>query len=149
MLAPLVVPPAELRQLRPFIDAAPHRAARAERQRHRGALARRFGLDPQQPWLLAVAMMRATRSADPTSLADALGQLSAVPWQLLVVGDGPARPAVEAMLRALGEDRVRFAGLIPENAAARVRISGPLRHSRRCARRTALPCSRPRPRVYP
>ena len=126
-LAPLVVPPAELRQLRPFIDAAPYRAARAERQRHRGALARRFGLDPQQPWLLAVAMMRDDAKRESYELlADALGQLSALPWQLLVVGDGPARPAVEAMLRALGEDRVRFAGLIPENALPPVYASADL-----------------------
>jgi glycosyltransferase involved in cell wall biosynthesis len=44
----------------------------------------------------------------------------ALPWQLLVVGDGPARAAVEAMLRRLGEDRVRFAGLIREDALAPV-----------------------------
>jgi glycosyltransferase involved in cell wall biosynthesis len=49
-------------------------------------------------------------------LAQALTQVNQLRWQLLVVGDGPARPAVEAMLRVLGEDRVRFAGLIPEDA---------------------------------
>jgi glycosyltransferase involved in cell wall biosynthesis len=32
------------------------------------------------------------------------------PWQLLVVGDGPARPAVEAALTGLGRGRVHFAG---------------------------------------
>jgi glycosyltransferase involved in cell wall biosynthesis len=116
-LAPLVAPPAELRRLRPFIDAVPYHAARAERQRHRAALARRFDLDTERPWLLCVAMMREDAKRESYSLlADALGQLSSLPWQLLVVGDGPARAAIESMLRALGEDRVRFSGLIPEDA---------------------------------
>jgi glycosyltransferase involved in cell wall biosynthesis len=120
-LAPLVMPPAELRPLRPFIDPAPYRAARAERQHHRGALARRFDLDQQRPWLLAVAMMREDVKRESYGLlARALAHLDALPWQLLVVGDGPARPAVEAMLRSLGKDRVRFAGLIPEEALAPV-----------------------------
>jgi glycosyltransferase involved in cell wall biosynthesis len=33
-----------------------------------------------------------------------------------VVGDGPARPEVEALLGALGNDRVAFAGLVAETA---------------------------------
>ena len=115
-LAPLVVPRPSCASCGRSSMRRRIGAARAERQRHRGALARRFGLDPQQPWLLAVAMMRADAKRESYEPGRRLGQLSAVPWQLLVVGDGSARPAVEAMLRALGEDRVRFAGLIPENA---------------------------------
>jgi glycosyltransferase involved in cell wall biosynthesis len=116
-LAPLVAPPAELRRLRPFLDPAPYRAVRAERQRHRAALARRFDLDPERPWLLVVAMMRDDAKRESYGLLDdALGQLSALPWQLLVVGGGPARPPIEAMLQALGENRVRFAGVLPEDA---------------------------------
>jgi glycosyltransferase involved in cell wall biosynthesis len=116
-LAPLVAPPAELRRLPPFVDTAPYRAARAERQRHRAALAGRFGLDPLRPWLLAVAMMRNDVKRESYAiLAQALAQVNELRWQLLVVGDGPARPAVEAMLHALGENRVRFAGLVSEDA---------------------------------
>ena len=116
-LAPLVVPPAELRRLPPFIDPAPYRAPRSERQRHRAALAGGFGLDPGRPWLVAVAMMRDDVKRESYALlAHALAQLRDLPWQLLVVGDGPARPAIEAMLGILGDDRVRFAGLIPEDA---------------------------------
>jgi glycosyltransferase involved in cell wall biosynthesis len=116
-LAPLVVPPAELRRLSPFIDPAPYRLARAECHRHRAALVGRFGLDAGRPWLLAVAMMRHdVKRQSYGLLADALAQLQDLPWQLLVVGDGPARPAVEAMLGILGDDRVRFAGMIPEDA---------------------------------
>jgi glycosyltransferase involved in cell wall biosynthesis len=116
-LAPLVAPPAELRRLPPFIDPTPYRAPRAERRRHRAALGARFGLDSGRLWLLAVAMMRDdVKRHSYTLLAQALAQLRDLPWQLLVVGDGPARPAIEAMLSALGDDRVRFAGLIPDEA---------------------------------
>jgi glycosyltransferase involved in cell wall biosynthesis len=116
-VAPLMVPPAELRRLRPFIDPAPYRAARAERQRHRAALSAQFGLDPLQPWLLAVAMMRDDAKRDSYALlAESLARLRDLPWQLLVVGDGPARGSIAAMLRSLGDDRVRSAGLIPEDA---------------------------------
>ena len=116
-LAPLVAAPAELRRLPPFVDPAPGRTARQERERHRAALALRFALDPQQPWLLTVAMMRADVKRDSYGLlAHALAQLRDLRWQLLVVGDGPARPEVAAMLRVLGDDRVRLAGLIPEEA---------------------------------
>jgi glycosyltransferase involved in cell wall biosynthesis len=115
-LAPLVAPPAELRRLHPFIDPAPYRAARRERQRHRAALAKTFGLDPRQPWLLAVAMMRDDVKRDSYALlADALARLPDLPWQLVVVGDGPARVAIEAMLCGFG-GRVRFAGALAPDA---------------------------------
>jgi glycosyltransferase involved in cell wall biosynthesis len=116
-LAPLVAPPAELRRVPPFVDPGPFRTARAERARHRAALAWRFGLDPGRPWLLTVAMMRADVKRDSYCLlARALAQVGDLPWQLLVVGDGPARPEVAAMLRTLGDDRVRLAGLLPEDS---------------------------------
>jgi glycosyltransferase involved in cell wall biosynthesis len=116
-LIPLVVPPAELHRLPPFIDAAPYRAAALERDAHRTTLAARFGLDPGRPWLLAVAMMRADVKRDSyTLLARALGAAPDLPWQLLVAGDGPARPEIETALRTLGGDRVAFAGLVPEDA---------------------------------
>jgi glycosyltransferase involved in cell wall biosynthesis len=116
-LAPLVAPPAELRRLPPFVDPAPGRAAHRERERHRAALALRFDLDPRQPWLLAVAMMRADAKRESYGLlARALAQLRDLRWQLMVVGDGPARTEVEVMLRTLGHDRVRLAGLLPEEA---------------------------------
>jgi glycosyltransferase involved in cell wall biosynthesis len=53
-------------------------------------------------------------------LADSLGKLKSLPWQLLVVGDGPEREEFEGKLRASGLlDRVEFTGaitydLIPE-----------------------------------
>jgi glycosyltransferase involved in cell wall biosynthesis len=116
-LVPLVEPPAELRRLPPFLDPAPYRAAREARARHRAELAARFGLDPAIPWLLVVAMMRADVKRDSyLLLAGALGRLRAHDWQLLVVGDGPARPEIEAALTRLGRGRVAFAGELPEAA---------------------------------
>jgi glycosyltransferase involved in cell wall biosynthesis len=114
-LSPLIAPPAELRRLPPFLDPSPYQAARAGRERHRARLAACLGLDPAAPWLLAVAMMRADVKRDSyLLLAAALGRLRTAAWQLLVVGDGPARPEIEAALRPLG--RVAFAGAVPETA---------------------------------
>jgi glycosyltransferase involved in cell wall biosynthesis len=47
-------------------------------------------------------------------LARALARLRHRPWQLLVVGDGPARLEIEAELMRLGPDRVRLAGAMAE-----------------------------------
>jgi glycosyltransferase involved in cell wall biosynthesis len=114
-LAPLIAPPAELRFLLPFLDPTPFRAAGAERVRHRAELAARFGLDPATPWLLAVAMMRQDVKRDSyLLLGRALGSLRDRPWQLLVVGDGPARGEIEADLLRLGPERVRLAGALAE-----------------------------------
>jgi glycosyltransferase involved in cell wall biosynthesis len=115
-LTPLVVPPAELRRLRPFIDPAPYRAAARARDGHRARLAARFGLNPGLPWLLTVAMMRADAKRESyLLLAAALAELRDLPWQLLAVGDGPARAEVEAMLQELGRERLAFAGVVPED----------------------------------
>ena len=97
--------------LSPFIDTAPFAAAAGRRGAHRAELARRFGLDAGVPWLLCVAMMRhGDKLASYRILAEALAGLAGHPWNLLVIGDGPARPAVEAALDAAGAGRVRYAG---------------------------------------
>jgi glycosyltransferase involved in cell wall biosynthesis len=115
-LAPLVAAPAELRRVAPFIDPAPYRAAARARDGHRASLAGRYDLDPALPWLLTVAMMRDDAKRESYRLlADALAAIRDLPWQLLAVGDGPARPEVEAMLRGLGRERLAFAGLVPED----------------------------------
>jgi glycosyltransferase involved in cell wall biosynthesis len=114
-LAPLVTPPAELRYLPPFLDPAPYLAARGARARHRAELAARWRMDREKPWLLAVAMMREDVKRDSyLLLADALASLRERAWQLLVVGDGPARAAIEAAFERLGEGRVVLAGALAE-----------------------------------
>ena len=115
-LAPLVEPPAQLRHLPPFLDPAPYAAARTARKEHRAEIAARWGMDPDRAWLLAVAMMRADVKRDSyLLLAQALGRMREQPWQILVVGDGPARTAIEAAFAPLGA-RAHFAGALPEAA---------------------------------
>ena len=103
--------PDRVRPIKPFLDAAPFRAAAAQRREARAATAAAHGLDPARPWLLAVAMMRpGDKLASYRLLADALARLDALDWQLLVAGDGPARAEVEAAFDALAPGRVRFLG---------------------------------------
>src|SRR5215468_2075734 len=74
-------------------------------------MASRFGLHSEKPWLLTVAMMRdGDKLASFRVLGAALDLLRDRSWQLLVVGDGPARAAVEAALASLGRARIHYAG---------------------------------------
>ncbi len=103
--------PAKLRDLPPFLDAAPYRTAVAAR-------ARWPALDSAQPWILAVGMMRpGAKLASYRLLVAALERLAGQAWQLLVVGDGPARGEVESALAPLGE-RVVLAGALDDEALA-------------------------------
>lgn len=108
---PLMRPGASLEFLPPFTDTAPFTAAAAARARHRAEAAERYGLDPAAPLLLAVAMMReGDKLASYDVLARALARLAGRPWQLLVIGDGPARETVTGRFAAIGPGRVVFAG---------------------------------------
>lgn len=109
-LEPQTGGPGRIHVLKPFLDPAPFRAAAASRDRHRRTIAAALGLDPAAPWLLAVGMMReGHKLASYRILADALTRLGARRWQLIVVGDGPARAVVTSALTSLGT-RVRFTG---------------------------------------
>ena len=86
----------------------------------RRALADCHGLDGDQSWLIAVAMMReGDKLASYQFLGRALQGLLDLPWQLLVAGDGPARPDVEAALAPLRPGRVFYLGLLGETDVAR------------------------------
>lgn len=66
--------------------------------------------------LLAVGMMREgdkTRSYEV--LAEALGLVMDLPWQLTIIGDGPARDHVLALFPA---DRIRWLGALPPEQLA-------------------------------
>ncbi len=109
-LLPLLPDPARLVALPPFIDTVPYAAARADRDE----LAERFGLAQGRAWLLTVAMMRpGAKLASYRVLAQALERLGDLDWQLLVVGDGPARGEVERLFAHLPAQRVRFLGRLP------------------------------------
>ena len=118
----LLAAPERWHGLRPFLAAAPFAAAAAApaRGRSRTRLAAAHGLDLAQPWLVALAMMRpGDKLASYRLLAAALGDVADLPWQLLVIGDGPARPAVETAFAGLGR-RIAWLGRLegPPLAAA-------------------------------
>jgi len=105
--------PERVAALTPFIATASFARAMPAR----AELAERYGLDAARPWLLAVAMMRAgAKLASYGLLAEALALLRGREWQLVVVGDGPERAAVEALLAPLERGRVRPLGALPEAA---------------------------------
>lgn len=112
-LVEIVHSPARIRPLAPFLDVRPF----AEARRRRKPLAARYGLDPRRPWLLTVAMMRdGAKLASYRVLADALQRVADLDWQLLVVGDGPARARVEASFEALPPGRVHRLGALKPQA---------------------------------
>nr|WP_311198523.1 glycosyltransferase family 4 protein [Phaeobacter inhibens] len=65
--------------------------------------------------MLCVGMMReGDKLASYRLFADALAQVSQ-PWQLDIVGDGPARPEVEQVMSRFGS-KVRFLGMLDRDA---------------------------------
>ena len=98
--------------LRPFLDVAQFRGRGGIRAQARAHFARAHGLDPQEPLLLTVAMMRADQKlASYRCLADALSELQDLPWRLIIAGEGPAEPQVRAAFARLGERTVWFGAL--------------------------------------
>ncbi len=110
--------PERVRILRPFTDVSPFQKAATARARHRNSLAARLALDPEWPWLTAIAMMRpGDKLASYRLLAEALHGLRDRPWHLILVGGGPARAEVEAAFAPLsaepGPQRVHLLGEVP------------------------------------
>ncbi len=90
-------------RLPPFIDVGPYLAARAHRRKN------------DVPLLLAVGMMRTRDKLESYRvLAQALPLLGERPWQAVLVGDGPARAEIEALMAPFGR-RVRFAGAVSQD----------------------------------
>jgi glycosyltransferase involved in cell wall biosynthesis len=106
--------------LPPFLDLARFAPIAPDRMKARAALIRRRRLDPRQPVLLAVGMMRpGDKLASYRELAEALGRLRRRRWQLLIAGDGSARADVEAAFGAFA-GRVHFLGLQPAETLPRL-----------------------------
>lgn len=123
---PLLDDQAKLMPLSPFTDTGRFAMAPGERTQRRERLNAEFGLDPDVPLLLTVAMMRPGNKMDSyRMLSAALEQLGDRPWQLLVCGDGPARSEVEAALSPLG-DRAHMAGLQAEARLPSIHASADL-----------------------
>lgn len=103
---PLLRDPGRWFALPPFLDASAY-PMRRQRQ-------------TETPRLVAVAMMRhGDKLASYHLLGAALVQLLDLPWSLDIVGDGPARGAVEEALAPLGP-RVRYRGALDEGGIAEV-----------------------------
>ncbi|MEX2296680.1 MAG: glycosyltransferase family 4 protein [Dongiaceae bacterium] len=116
-IRPLMPDPRRLVSMPPFLDLQPYQDAAMHRSAHRQSLARAYGLDPYHNWLLAVGMMRpGDKFESYRVLAAALEKLGHQPWHLIVVGDGPERAAVEALMRGVGPNRVTFAGFVGEQS---------------------------------
>jgi len=103
--------------LPPFLDTAPYTAAIENRQLLRDEFTEERELDPEVPWIAVVAMMRAgDKLASYRALAGALNRLKDLPLQLLVAGDGVARPEVEGLF----DQRARFLGSLRQRRIAQV-----------------------------
>lgn len=108
-----------LQHFPPFLDTAPLVATASERTGARATLAETLRLDPGQPWLLAVAMMRDdVKRLSYELLAASLRRVTSRRWSLILVGDGVARPQVEGCFAPLGTERVRFVGALEPQALA-------------------------------
>ncbi|HEY4473251.1 MAG TPA: glycosyltransferase family 4 protein, partial [Stellaceae bacterium] len=95
---PLLRDPGRWVALPPFLDAAAYPARDP-----------RFAKEPR---LIAVAMMRhGDKLESYRVLGAALAQLLDLPWSIEIVGDGPARAAVEAALAPLGPRVIYRGGL--------------------------------------
>ncbi|MCB1969773.1 MAG: glycosyltransferase family 4 protein [Geminicoccaceae bacterium] len=89
----------------PFLDARRYHLA-ADRRR----LAAIHTIDPDKQWLIAVAMMRDdVKRQSFELLAETFARLESDNVQLLLIGDGVARPEIEQMFVHIG-DRVHFLG---------------------------------------
>ena len=109
----IVAAPDRLVHLPPFLDHDPFAAAASGREAARASFARKWALDEDAVWLLAVGMMRAgDKLHSYRRLAEALVRLSRDDWRLIVVGEGEARAEVEAAFAGFGSRRVVFAGAL-------------------------------------
>ncbi len=108
--------------LPPFLDLAEADRAHAARIERRAELGQRLGLDAGRPWLVATGMMRpGDKLCSYRALGAALQRIAARDWEFLVIGDGPARPEVEA---AIGlADRVRFLGQLDAQSVLSVQAA--------------------------
>jgi glycosyltransferase involved in cell wall biosynthesis len=107
---PLLDDPERMVLLRPFLETKPFRAP--PRAESRTAIAQGFDLDPAEPWLLTVAMMRDDQKLlSYRCLAEALAALTDRPWRLVIAGEGSAEGRVRAAFARLG-DRIRWVGVL-------------------------------------
>ncbi|NKC16881.1 MAG: glycosyltransferase [Gammaproteobacteria bacterium] len=114
-----LVPAHRIAKLAPFIDIDAYRP-RHTKEALRARLGGALGLHAARPWLVCVGMMRAgDKFASYRVLAAALLRLLGLDWQLLIIGDGPCREAVEDLFAPMAE-RVRFVGKVEPESVVQV-----------------------------
>ena len=112
-LEPLVADRSRIVLLPPFLDAKSYEAAVSARSAHRTRLAGEHRLDTTVPWIAIAAMMReGDKAASFRELAEVLGQVRDLQWQLLVAGDGPARGEIARALEDAAPGRIRLLGTL-------------------------------------
>lgn len=107
-----IVKAKRLVDLPPFLDIGAFLGSMRGPDRALGRLklSQQQRLDPDMPWLLAVAMMRkGDKLASYQTLAEALRHVTRA-YQLLIVGDGPVRGEVEKIFQPIAK-RVAWLGL--------------------------------------
>ena len=103
-------------RLKPFLDTEPFARAADRRSDARSKTSVAYGVAPDKPWLLTVAMMRpGVKFESYQVLADALKRCQDTPWHLFVVGDGPDCDAVHSLFKEL-EDRITWLGALSSEA---------------------------------
>jgi len=106
---PVMQDPGRLTALKPFMKIPPFE----DHAKAKSKLIERYQLNPNLPIMVTVAMMRDDAKLKSYEvLGQALKKLDTQDWQLLVIGDGPARAQVEAHL---GTDRAVYLGELAEN----------------------------------
>jgi glycosyltransferase involved in cell wall biosynthesis len=107
-VSPVMADQSRLVPLKPFMEMP----ARLDRETARSDILSLYQLNPTVPILVTVAMMRDDAKLQSYNvLGSALKKLFDHKWQLLVVGDGPARRQVEV---SLGTDNVHYLGELAE-----------------------------------
>jgi glycosyltransferase involved in cell wall biosynthesis len=114
----------------PAVDVSRFKVDRSRRSAYRSELTRYFAA-ADGPLCLCVAMMREADKLDSYNLLGAAltrlhGERPGRPWRLLVVGDGPARPQVEAALASLPGDRVCLLGALEADALVPIYLGADL-----------------------
>lgn len=108
-IAPLLPPAARIVDLPPFLDIRPFMAEPPAKR----ALADRFDLPADTPWLITVAMMRAgDKARSYRLLAEATKSLGTNDYAHLIVGDGAAAADIREAFAS--DTRARFLGQLPE-----------------------------------
>ncbi|MFV2092924.1 MAG: glycosyltransferase family 4 protein, partial [Hyphomicrobiales bacterium] len=120
-LAKVPVPESRIVPLAPFVDVGALQKASGSVPKRQARAALLGSNTAAGPVLLAVGMMRHRAKLESYRLlAGALKHLADLDWTLVIVGDGPARPQVEALFAGLPAARVRFLGAVPADAMAPV-----------------------------